>query len=81
MTRYYLQLRDRTAELLDPDGIECCDLDALRSAVLYNARDVIAGDAKRGVVDLRFRIDAEAESGALAHSLPFAEAVNVIAPD
>ena len=78
MRRYYLQLRDSAEETLDPDGTECADLATLKSAVLYNARDVIAGDVKNGVVDLRFRIDAEDENGVLIHSLPFTEAVSVI---
>ena len=78
MCRYYLQLRDSAEETLDPDGMEFADLATLKSAVLYNARDVIAGDVKNGVVDLRFRIDAEDENGVLIHSLAFTEAVSVI---
>jgi len=76
--RYYFQLRDQTYELLDPEGIECSDDDALAGAVLANARDVIAGDAKRGVVNLRFRIDAEDETGTVVHSLSFTNAVRVL---
>lgn len=76
--RYYLQLRNRAGEMLDPDGSECLDIDALRNVVLFNARDVIAGDVRRGRIDLSFRIDAEDASGALVHSLPFADAVDVV---
>lgn len=78
MPRYYLQLRNHTEEMLDPEGMEYPDEDALVSAALFNARDLIAGEAQRGVVDLRFRIDAEDEHGSLVYSLPFTDAVKVI---
>ena len=32
MTRYFMNLRDGTEELLDPEGVEYESLDALRSA-------------------------------------------------
>ena len=38
MARYFFHLRDGTDELLDPDGIECADMEALRQAVLHSAR-------------------------------------------
>ena len=78
MPRYYLQLRDHAEETLDLEGVECADGEALAAVVLFNARDVIAGDAKRGVVDLGFRIDAEDEAGKLAHSLLFTDAVKLL---
>lgn len=75
MSRYYLQLRNHASEMLDPDGTECFDTGSLRNVVLVNARDIIAGDVKNGVLDLSFRIDAEDASGVLVHSLPFADAI------
>lgn len=78
MTRYFLHLRDGTDELLDPDGLELSTLEALRKVVLANARDVMAGDVRNGIVDFRFRIDAEDEAGTIIYSLPFQHAVSVI---
>lgn len=79
MTRYYLHLRDHIDEILDPEGLELLDLSAVRKAVLEGARDVIANEIKsEGVMDLRYRIDAENEAGQIVHSLPFKEAVSVI---
>jgi len=78
MSRYYLHLRDGTDELLDPDGIEFPTLEALRKGVLANARDVMAGDIGNGIIDFRFRIDAENEVGRVIYTLPFKHAVNVI---
>ena len=78
MARYYMQLRDGTEQLLDPDGIEYADMDALRKSVLIAVRDLITGDVKSGVIDLRFRVDAEDRDGVIVYTLDFAEAVNII---
>jgi hypothetical protein len=77
--RYFMHLRDGSQELLDPEGFEHQSLDALRKAVLATARDLIGTDARDGgVIDFRFRIDAEDEDGVLVYSLPFQHAVNII---
>jgi len=81
MARYFLHLRDTTEELLDDDGVEYATTEALREAAVATARDLIAGDVVRGVVDLRFRIDAEDENGALVYSLPFRHALSIILED
>jgi hypothetical protein len=80
MTKYFLNLRDGTEELLDPEGIEYETLDALRKAVLVTARDIMCGDMTGGVLDFRFRIDAEDTDGVIVYTLPFKHAVNII-PD
>jgi hypothetical protein len=78
MARYFMHLRDGIDELLDPDGREFATMDELREAVLFSARDVIAGDIRNGVVDFRYRIDAEDEHGTIIYSLAFKHAFNVI---
>lgn len=78
MARYYLHLRDGTDELLDEEGIEYESLDLFRTAVMRSARDLLSGDIKGGVVDLRFRIDAQDEQGAIVYSLPFKHAFSLI---
>jgi hypothetical protein len=78
MARYFMHLRDSTDELLDPEGAEFGTLDLLRTAVLVTARDLLKGDVDLGVIDLRFRIDAEDEEGEIVHTLPFSTAVNII---
>jgi hypothetical protein len=75
---YYLHLRDSIDELLDPDGQQFANVDALKKAVMFTARDLIAGDVRNGVVDFRYRIDAEDENGKLIYSLPFKHALNII---
>jgi hypothetical protein len=78
MALYFMNLRDGTQELLDPDGVEYESLDALRKAVLNTARDLMSGDIVSGLIDLRFRIDAEDADGVIVYTLPFSHAVNII---
>jgi hypothetical protein len=73
-----MNLRDGTEELLDPDGVDYPSLEALRTAVLVAVRDLMSGDMRSGVIDFRFRIDAEDEAGVIVYSLPFKHAVNII---
>jgi uncharacterized protein DUF6894 len=78
MARYFMQLRDHTEHLLDPEGIEYSDLDELRKKVLIAVRDLISGDVRSGLVDLRFRIDAEDRNGTIVYTLDFADALQII---
>ena len=78
MARYFLHLRDSVDEVLDPDGSEFEDIEAVRLAVMRNARDTIAGDVRNGIVDFRYRIDAENEARQVVYSLPFKHAVNIV---
>ena len=81
MPRYFLHLRDGTDETLDPEGRELVDMDELKDTVMREARDVISGDVRKGLVDLRYRIDAEDEEGTLLYSLPFSGAVSILTED
>ena len=79
MPRYYLHLRDHMDETLDPEGLELADLDAVKKAVLEGARDVIAHEIRTtGLLDLRYRIEAEDEGGGVVHSLPFKHALSIV---
>jgi hypothetical protein len=73
-----MHLRDGTTEVLDPEGVLYDDLEALREAVLLTARDLMSGDIRNGIIDLRFRIDAEDDAGDIVYSLPFEHAVSII---
>ena len=81
MPRYYMQLRDGTEQMLDPEGIEYADLDDLRKKVLIAVRDLISGDVTSGLVDLRFRIHAEDRDGLIVYTLGFDQALNIIPAD
>jgi hypothetical protein len=79
MPRFYLHLRDGTEELLDEEGLDYPNMEAVRKKVLESARDVISNDLKGGgILDLRYRIDAQNEAGEIVYTLPFKHAVNII---
>lgn len=80
MARYFMHLRDGTEELREPEGRDFASLEAMRSAVMFSARDLMVGDLRNGLLDLRFRIDAHDYTGAIVYSLPFKHALNII-PD
>jgi hypothetical protein len=79
--RYFLHLRDSIDELLDNEGAELPDMEAVRSTVMAAARDLIAGDLRNGVIDLRFRIDAENGEAEIVYTLPFKHAFSIIPED
>lgn len=78
MALYFMHLRGGGDEIRDPEGTRFADLDTLRASVLAAARDLMRESLRNGVLDFRFRIDAEDEAGAVVYSLPFRHAVNVI---
>lgn len=80
MARYFFHLRDGTDCLLDPEGIELPNQEAVEKAALFAARDTLSHEMKDGRIDLRYRLDVENDAGEVVHSLPLSEAFDVIAP-
>lgn len=80
MARYSMHLRDGTEKLVDPEALEFPSLEALRAAVLVTARALLSADAGNGMLDFRFRVDAEDESGAIVYSLSLKHAHAAIRP-
>lgn len=77
MARYFLHLRDGTDIALDEEGRVYDSQAALREAALANARDIMADDARNGVLDLHLRIEAEDEDGRVVLVLPFRDAIEL----
>ena len=50
----------------------------LKAAVLAAARDIMAGDLARGLIDLHYRRCPRMKRGTVAYTLPFKHAVNII---
>ena len=78
MPLFFLHLRNHVDEVLDPEGVEYRDFEALKRAVIVASRDVMSGDIRNGIIDLRYRIDAEDEGGKTVYTLPFSAAVQII---
>lgn len=77
MPRYFTHLIDGEDRTLDPDGKEM-PAEAVERHALLNARGCIAEDAKEGLIDLHYRIEVHDETGAIVHSLAFADAVKIV---
>jgi hypothetical protein len=77
MPKYFMHLRDGEDEVLDPDGTVMAE-DAVPAAALAAARDCMAGDVRRGRIELKHRIDVCDEAGAIVYSLDFADAVDIV---
>jgi hypothetical protein len=73
-------LRDGTEKLLDPEALEFPSVEALRAAVLVRALGLLNRDAANGILDSRFHIDAEDESGAIVYSLALKHAHTELRP-
>jgi hypothetical protein len=80
MSHYFFHLRSQVDDLRDAEGLDFVDLNAVKNAMLEAARDIMVGDLRTGTIDLRYRIDAEDDGGAIVLSLPFEHAVNIIPP-
>ena len=80
MSLYFFHLRDGIDILLDPEGRQLDGPDEIPSAVLKEARSIIAHDAMNGRIVLKQHIDVEDESGNILHTLHFADAVEIDYP-
>ena len=78
MSKYFFHLRNGVDLLIDPEGLEMPE-EAIVGAALMQARDCIAGDVHRGLLDLHYHIDVHAQEGELVHSLSFADALEIVA--
>ena len=79
MPRYFLHLRDRIDEVLDPEGI-VMSAEAVAGAALMAARDCMAGDVMKGRLNLHYRIEVENDLGETVHVTSFADAVEIDPP-
>lgn len=80
MPRYFFHLRDGEDILLDPEGRELDDREAVERMALDEARSIIADEARGGRIELNARIDVETEEGELVHRLDFVNAVEIVVP-
>jgi hypothetical protein len=64
----------------DPEGFTCVSLEAARERAIDGARDVPSGEAKNGCIDVQQRVELSDDAGRLRLTIPFSEAVEVIAP-
>ena len=78
MARYFFHLRDGTDILLDPEGLELPDQQAIEACALKAARDTLSHDVKAGCLDFRPRLEVEDQDGKVVHRLELQEAVTIL---
>jgi hypothetical protein len=66
-----------TGFLEDEEGVELADEGVARDTAVRNARDVMAGDLRKGEMDLTSFIEVEDENHKLLFILTFADAVQI----
>ena len=75
--RYFFHLRENHDYVVDEEGIELADLDAVRIAATAAARSVIASDAMTGKLPLRAVLEVNDGNGQRVLELPFRDTVLV----
>ena len=63
----------------DEEGVELADGDAARTKAIESARDIMAADVQRGLLDLTSFIEVEDEDRKLLFTVTFEEVVKVTA--
>jgi len=78
MARYYFHLRDGSDILLDPEGQELPDQQAIEACALKAARDTLSHDVEAGCLDLRPHLEVEDQDGKVVHRLELQDAVTIL---
>jgi hypothetical protein len=77
MSRLFFQLRDGTDNLLDPEGVELPNLEAVIKRTLQCAYGIMANDVGEGKLKLDYRIDVEDEAGKVVYVARFRDLVKI----
>ena len=75
--RYYFHLREAEEFVLDEEGREFPDIEAVKAAAIADARSVISAEACEGKLPLRAMIEVEDAGGEKVFQLKFRDAVIV----
>jgi hypothetical protein len=77
MPRFYFHVCNGTGFTEDEEGQELPGLEAARATAIASARDIMASDVKRGMLDLSSFIEIEDEGRRLVETLFFQDAVDL----
>ena len=78
MPLYFFHLRDGEDVVLDLEGTELADMNAVRVLALQHARTLISEGVKEGGVPLHLSLEVRDGDGRLCWTLPFKDAVELI---
>jgi hypothetical protein len=77
MPRFYFHVCNGTGLVEDEEGQELPDFDSARLSAIRSARDIMAADVQRGMLDLSSFIEIEDSGHQLVYTLGFQEAVDL----
>lgn len=77
MPRYYLNICNGSGFVEDEEGFELPGLDAAREKAIDGLRDIMAGEMRRGEINMGSYIEIEDENHRVVMTVPFLEAVRV----
>jgi hypothetical protein len=77
MPRFYMHVCNGNGFVEDDEGVELPDEATARTKAIAAARDVMAGDMRKGELDLTSFIEVEDEAKQLLFTLTFADAVTI----
>jgi hypothetical protein len=77
MPLFYMHVCNGSGFVEDQEGVELPDREAARKKAVESARDVMAGDLRKGELDLSSFIEVEDAEHNLLFTLHFSEAVNL----
>jgi hypothetical protein len=77
---FYFHVRCGDNFIEDSEGFNCTSLAAARAEAIAGARDLLAEDVKHGRFDINQRFELTDAAGRLRLTIPFREAVEVVAP-
>lgn len=81
MTHFYFHVSNSIGWVRDEEGRALPDLETAREQAREDVRSIISDEAKRGVVDLRGRVEIADASGNVVAVVPFRDAVEVRSGD
>jgi repressor of nif and glnA expression len=77
MPFFHLHLHNRLGFIRDEEGKELADLGAAHALALESIRDILSEEAKKGIVDLRGRVEIADPAGQVLQVVTFPEAVEL----
>jgi hypothetical protein len=77
MTRYHFNLHAFGTVILDEEGIEMPDLDAVRHEAIMSARELMCSELRTGKLCLGCHIEVQDAAGQVVLTLAYKEAIEL----
>jgi hypothetical protein len=77
MPRFYFHVCDGNGFTEDEEGLELPSVPAARAKAINGLRDLLAGELRRGALNMAWFIEIEDENRQLVMTVPFSEAVTI----